>query len=213
MDKSEYQFLLEESLIAKVDALAKQSSLSRSEIISDILEEYFSEVSSFSGGPPLAQAVKNGLSGNENFSIEYVPGENRLRLKSSLKYKYRPSLRYSLSFTDEPGKIGALVLSIRDNDIDTLRLFHQFFANWADIETHYANSSFIDARLEEGRFTRILISPQNQKELSSDALAKAISEYITSMDRALKLYFTAASPKRAVLEQYYRDFIRLGIIF
>jgi hypothetical protein len=136
-----------------------------------------------------------------------------MSLKSSLEYKYRPTVKYEVElFRSEEESIGELSVVFRTQSSALITVMTEFFRLWKSIEDahlapltgakrHYA--------LYDGRFTRSISAPD--RDCTTDQLASALSEYIKLFDKLMKAYVSGRLNAHEVEAAYYSQMLNSPI--
>ena len=95
MSKSVYSLVLTDEVVEAVDRLAYTMGISRSGFIDRILAERVSFTTPEMRINDIFDSLNRYFSAaTENFIVE--PGDQSMLIRSSLKYKYNPTIRYGL---------------------------------------------------------------------------------------------------------------------
>ncbi len=189
MNKSIYSLVLSDEVVEAVDALAHGAGMSRSAMINRILAEKVAFVT-----PEMRlQEVLDSLarSMTDAFMLSEKPSGSTLSARTSLKYRYKPTVKYSVEIYSENGKrAGQLRVSFRTQNAQLIADLMGFFRCWAALEQkHIANklSNDIVYTIADGRFERTLNMPSEQ--ITDDELGTAVADYMAMFDGAMKMYF------------------------
>ena len=93
MQKSLYSLILMDDVVREIDAIARKQNTNRSNLINQILAEYVSMVTPEQRIYNIFNCIDN-LLGHNAFDSYIEPNESTMSLKSSLNYRYRPTIRY-----------------------------------------------------------------------------------------------------------------------
>lgn len=189
MNKSIYSLVLSDEVVDAVDALARAAGMSRSAMINGILAEKVAFVT-----PEMRlRSILESLAGSmtEAFMLTEKPTGSTLVCRTSLKYRYKPTVKYSIDIYSENGKnAGELKVSFRSQNARLIGDLTEFFRCWTALERKYIAdkiSGDILYTIRDGRFTRTLNMPHT--EISDDALGEAVADYMAMLDGAMKEYF------------------------
>ena len=206
MNKSIYSLVLSDSVVDAVDELARAAGLSRSAMINSILAERVAYIKPEMRLRDIQGAVQNAIAGN--FFLMEQPSAATLACRTSLRYRYKPTVKYSVEiFTDNGRRAGELRVSFRTQSSSLINDLTGFFTLWTALEQRYISSRLsqdIVYELDGGRFTRTLNMPPG--EISDEALGRAVADYMTMFDGAMKEYFARLPDTRAAAaaaEQFY----------
>ena len=131
-----------------------------------------------------------------------------MSLKSSLEYKYRPTVKYEVElYENGQDSIGELSVIFRTQSAALISDMTDFFRLWHSIEQkylpHYGVEN-IDYALYYNKFCRSIVVPK--KNSSTEELAQAISGYIELFDKLMK-GFLAGRYSPADIEHCYAEYI------
>lgn len=213
MNRSVYSLVLSDDVVEAVDRLAYQQNTSRSALINQILAEAVSFVTPEMRMREIFSQVEALMDGMDAFQVNTQPSDAILSIKSPLRYKYKPTLRYAVELYRAPRPaIGELRVSARTQSQGLLESLTGFYQLWIQLETHYIGSRFpggeIPCQVQEGRYCRQFFLPRG--EIGSEELARAITDYIRMFDHLLKVYFNHlddCQAARAAVEQEYRSYL------
>ncbi|MGL5439059.1 MAG: hypothetical protein ACRDA4_01550 [Filifactoraceae bacterium] len=209
MKKSMYSLMLMDDLIVKVDKLAYTNNTNRSNMINQILAEYLSFTTPEMRVREIVEKITDIIHDMNTFQVQKLPSDQSINIKSSLSYKYRPTIKYTVEFNKAQGReIGVLKINFRTQSNELLKLLDEFFRVWIAVEEKYLGRMFPKHELEyligEGRLNRTFICHDNLS-LNSDILSKTIANYIRTFDAALKTYFDRFNLKD--IEKYYISYL------
>lgn len=137
----------------------------------------------------------------------FVPNAMTMSLKSSLEYKYRPTVKYEVALLDDTSDtLGELSVIFRTQSAALLQSMTQFFRLWKQIEdvhlTPYLAGTPPRYALYDGKFVRSLSLPRN-RDYTSEEIAKAISDYIKLFDHLMKGFLSGKYTAQDVESIYY----------
>lgn len=206
MKKTLYSLMLNEEVVREIDALAHQMGTNRSALINQILADYTSVVTPERRIESIFHAIEEMVAPARELVPFFVPNAMTMSLKSSLEYKYRPTVKYEVALLDgDAGELGELSVIFRTQSAALLQSMAQFFRLWKQIEdAHLAPYRDMPPRhaLYDGKFTRSLALPRD-RDYASEEIAKAISDYIKLFDHLMKGFLAGRYDARGVEEIYY----------
>ena len=136
-----------------------------------------------------------------------------MSLKSSLEYKYRPTVKYEVElYRGAQPAIGALSVVFRTQSQALISAMTEFFRLWKRIEDRHLyplTGVKLEYALYDGKFMRALAAPD--ADCSSEELALAISEYIKLFDKLLKCYLAGSLDAHELEAAYYSNMISTKI--
>ena len=214
MNKSVYSLVLMDNVVGEVDKLAYEMGTSRSNLINQILAEYVRYTTPEMRMRAIFDEMEKLMQGVESFQIQPQPSDAMLTIRSALRYKYKPTIRYSVElYRTREKTVGALKVSFRTQSQPLIEMLTAFFELWAKLEHHYRTQLKLDEceyAIEMGRFIR-KFTPQTDKDLTEQQLADGMSEYIRMFDAAIKAYFANSGDEAAALpqmENIYRQYLQ-----
>ena len=214
MKKTLYSLMLNDEVVREVDALAHRMSTNRSNLINQILAEYVRYTTPEMRMHAIFEEMERLMQGVESFQVQPQPSDAMLTIRSALRYKYKPTIRYSVElYRTREKTVGALKVSFRTQSQPLIEMLTAFFELWAKLEHHYRSQLGLDEceyAIELGRFIR-KFTPQTDEELTDRQLADGMSEYIRMFDAAIKAFFACSGDEKAALpqmESIYRNYLK-----
>ena len=190
MKKTLYSLMLNDEVVREVDALAHRMGTNRSNLINQILAEYVNYTTPERRINDVLSAIEQLMSPSRDLVPFFAPNSFSMSLKSSLEYKYRPTVKYEVElYRGLEESIGQLSVVFRTQSMALIQAMTEFFRLWKQIEDAHLRpltGAQIDYALYDGKFVRSLAAPD--ADCSSDELAAALSEYIKLFDKLMKAY-------------------------
>ena len=190
MKKTLYSLVLNDEVVREVDALAHRMGTNRSNLINQILAEYVNYTTPEQRINEVLSAIEQLMAPSRDLVPFFSPNSYSMSLKSSLEYKYRPTVKYEVELYRGAGEsIGELTVLFRTQSMALIQGMTEFFRLWKQIEDAHLRpmtGAKIDYALYEGKFLRSIAAPD--KDCSTQELAAALSDYITLFDKLLKGY-------------------------
>ena len=188
MKKTLYSLMLNEEVVREVDALAHRLGTSRSNLINQILAEYVNYTTPERRINDIFSALEQLISPSRELVPFFSPNSSTMSLKSSLQYKYRPTVKYELELHGgDENSIGELTVLFRTQSEALIRAMTEFFRLWKQIEDAHLSGVEPDYALYDGKFVRTLSLPPDH-DYTSEEIARAISDYVQLFDRLMKAY-------------------------
>ena len=210
MKKTLYSLMLSEDVVREVDALAHRMGTNRSSLINQILAEHVGYTTPERRIGDVLSAIEQLLASSRELVPFFAPNSLSMSLKSSLEYKYRPTIKYEVElYRGGEDSIGELSVIFRTQSPALIGAMTEFFRLWKRIEdVHLApvNGGARSYALYEGKFLRSLAAPE--KNCSAEELAAAISDYIQLFDKLMKSYLTARMDAQEIEAAYYSHLIQ-----
>lgn len=212
MNKSVYSLVLSDEVIAAVDRAAYRAGMSRSAFINGVLAEAVSYTTPEKRMSEIFSEIEQLMNG-DIFRIMPRPSDSALAIRSALQYKYKPVIRYGIElYRSFDNSIGKLKVSLRTQSESLIGEFERFTELWMRLEQQYIIGHFphgITYETSDGKFTRTFCLPPDKHKLTDDAIAAALSEYITMFDDIIKLYFANCSDREkaaALVHKRYEEY-------
>ena len=213
MKKTLYSLMLSDDVVREVDALAHRMGTSRSALINQILAEYVNYTTPERRINDVLSAIEQLMAPSRELVPFFAPNTYSMSLKSSLEYKYRPTVKYEVALAPgESESIGALSVIFRTQSGALISAMTSFFRLWKDIECRLLlplPGAHVDYALYDGKFVRSIAPPD--RDCSAEELAGAISEYITLFDKLMKGYLSGRYDGHDVEAAYYSNLIKTPI--
>ena len=211
MNKSLYSLMLMDEVVKEVDKLALRAGTSRSNLVNQILAEYVSVSTPEKQIDSIFRSMEELLSRTTELVPMVVPNQLSMSVKSSLQYKYRPTVRYVVQLyrTPEDGAIGELTVNFRSQSVGLLNNMARFFVLWKELEDNYTAGYFtpgaIRYELSPSKFVRTISVPAGAKYTEED-LGRALSDYVKVFDKAMKRYLAGMLTDRDLEMMYLSHF-------
>ncbi len=213
MKKTLYSLMLSEDVVREVDALAHRMGTNRSALINRILAEYVNYVTPEQRINDVLSAIERLMAPSRELVPVFAPNSFSMYLKSSLEYKYRPTVKYEVELYKGQGEsIGQLSIVFRTTSMALVTAMTEFFSLWCRIEqTHLLplTGARIEYAVAEGRFIRSIAAPD--ANCDSQGLAAALSEYIQLFDSLMKAYLAGRIDAHGVESAYYAQMLRAPV--
>ena len=207
--------MLNDEVVREVDALAHRLGTNRSNLINEILAEYVNYTTPERRINDILSTIQELMQPSGDLIPFFAPHSYSLSLKSSLEYKYRPTIKYEVELYKGSGDtIGALSVLFRTQSPALIDAMTDFFRLWKSIEdAHLAPrlSAKVDYALYDGKFVRTITVPD--KNCSSDELASSLAEYIRLFDKMMKGWLTGRYDAHAIEAAYYSHLTNTSIHF
>ena len=209
MKKNLYSLTLSDDVVREVDALAHRMGTNRSALVNQILAEYVSVPTPERRWENIFHEIEQLVAPARDLVPFFAPHTTSMSLKSSLEYKYRPTVKYEVDLGGGEDTLGTLNVVFRTQSAALISAMTSFFRLWVQIEDKCLApllGSSISCALYDGRFVRPLAMPRG-KALTADDVAGAISAYVQLFDRLLKGYLDG-SLSASDVEMAYRGDLR-----
>jgi hypothetical protein len=205
--------MLNEEVVREVDRMAHQMGTNRSALINQILAEYVNYTTPERRINDILSTIEQLMAPNRDLVPFFAPNTFSMSLKSSLEYKYRPTVKYEVElYRGQEDAIGELSVVFRTQSTALITAMTEFFRLWKNIEdAHLAPliGNKPQFALYDGRFTRSISVPD--RNCTSEELASAISEYIKLFDKLMKNYLGGRLSPHEIEAAYYSQMISAPI--
>lgn len=190
MKKNLYSLMLSEDVVREVDMMAHRLGTNRSALVNQILAERLSVQTQERRINDIFQAIEQLVAPSRELVPFFAPNSPTMSLKSSLAYKYRPTVKYEVDLnTGKDDTLGELSVIFRTQSAGLISAMSEFFRLWVRIEDRCLSpllGTVITCSLYDGRFVRPLAMPRGGGSYTAVDIAEAISNYIQLFDRLLK---------------------------
>lgn len=213
MKKTLYSLMLNEDVVREVDAMAHRMGTNRSALINRILAEYVNYVTPEQRINDILSSIESLMAPSRELVPVFAPNSFSMYLKSSLEYKYRPTVKYEVElYKGEGESIGQLSVLFRTQSMTLISAMTDFFRLWCRIEQAQLlplTGASIEYALADGKFIRSISVPD--RSCSSEELAAALSEYIKLFDSLMKAYLAGRLDAHGVESAYYAQMLRAPV--
>ena len=190
MKKTLYSLVLNDEVVREVDAQAHRMGTNRSNLINQILAEYVNYTTPEQRINEVLSAIEQLMAPSRDLVPFFSPNSYSMSLKSSLEYKYRPTVKYEVELYRGAGEsIGELTVLFRTQSMALIQGMTEFFRLWKQVEDAHLRpltGAKIDYALYDGKFLRSIAAPD--QDCTTQELASALSDYITLFDKLMKGY-------------------------
>ena len=213
MKKTLYSLMLNDEVVREVDILAHRLGTNRSALINQILAEYVDYTTPERRINDILSTIDELMQSSRELVPFFSPNSFSMSLKSSLEFKYRPTVKYEVElFRGAEDSIGQLTVLFRTQSAFLIQGMTDFFRLWKQIEDAHLyplTGMRADYALFDGKFIRSLSAPD--KDCTSEELASALSEYIKLFDKLLKAYLAGRLDTHDVEAAYYSHMINSAV--
>ena len=215
MKKTLYSLVLNDEVVREVDALAHRMGTNRSNLINQILAEYVNYTTPEQRINEVLSAIEALMAPSRELVPFFSPNSYSMSLKSSLEYKYRPTVKYEVElYRGDNDYLGELTVIFRTQSNALIQSMTEFFRIWKSIEDAHLRPMMEDGApgyaLYEGKFVRSIAIPR--RDCTSEELAGVISEYIKLFDSMMKGYLSGRLDARDVEACYFSQLRRADIL-
>lgn len=213
MNKSVYSLVLSDDVVRAVDRAAYQGGYSRSGLINQILAEYVSLLTPEKHISNILGRIAQLADMSNVFQIQSQPSGNLLSIKSSINYKYNPTIRYNVEIAvEDSAYIGEFRVVSRSQSQELLNLLDRFFRMWFSVESLCIPKGKLKMEISPGRMRRRLVVEDDGKTYESQELGDSIAAYIRLFDQSINYYFTNGSQCEEAVLALYRDYLTAAAV-
>lgn len=204
MKKSVYSLVLMDNVIEAIDTLAYSMNTSRSNLINQILADKVALVTPEMQMQSIFATMEKRLHGYSNLQIQSQASDTMMSIRSVLRYKYNPTIRYAINLYRGQGEeLGELKVISRTQSGLLADYLNQFFKVWSKIEIR---SGHVAWTIEQGaKWSRQLILVAN-RTYQAEEIAEAIATYIKVLDDGLKIFFGNIEHPSIMLEELTKHY-------
>ena len=215
MKKNMYSLMLAEDVIRAIDALAAEKNTNRSNLVNQMLAEYVSLKTPEKHVQNIFDIIEELFGHKDGYMLYSQPNDMTMSIKSSLKYHYRPTIRYEVEMYRTPQQtIGQLKIIFRTTSAELLVELTRFFKLWMQLENiyikHFFSKGAIEYGMENGRFLRTFAVP-NDSDYSEEQIGQAISNYIATFGDMLKNFLAGNYSSTEQVEARYLQYLNSGV--
>ena len=128
MKKTLYSLMLNDEVVREVDAMAHRMGTNRSSLINQILAEYVGYTTPERRINDVLSTIQELLSPSRDLVPFFAPNSSSMSLKSSLEYKYRPTVKYEVElYRGGEESIGELSVLFRTQSVGLIQAMTEFF--------------------------------------------------------------------------------------
>jgi predicted transcriptional regulator len=202
MKKTLYSLMLSDDVVREIDQLAHQQGTNRSALVNQILAEYVDMTTPESSIGEIFRQIGEILDSDRALVPCVTPNAMTMSMKSSLQYRYRPTVKYSVElYRDRRDAWGELSVVIRTQSESLRRAMSDFFHLWKRVEDDLIAPYLPIYTVYSSRFTRTIAMLEN-RSYSTAEIASAISAYVRLYDRLMKGYLGGSMPIAQVRKEY-----------
>lgn len=214
LKKTLYSLMLSDDVVREADLLAHKRGTNRSNLINQILAEYLGMTTPQRRINDVFQAIEEAVAPYGQLVPFFTPNDLTMSLKSSLEYKYRPTVKYEVELY-ENGKesIGELSVIFRTQSAALISDMTDFFRLWHNIEQKYLpryGVCDVSYALYYNKFCRSISVPRVNS--STKELAEVLSGYIELFDKLMKGFLSGRYSGQDVEHLYAEHIARQSII-
>ncbi|MEA4920178.1 MAG: CopG family transcriptional regulator [Clostridiaceae bacterium] len=189
MSKSVYSIVLSDDVVAQIDRLAYSNGTSRSNMINQILAERVSYITPEKRLSNIFAKAVELVGCTDELQVMLRPSDTMLFLKSALSYKYNPTVKYSVELYKQDEALGELRVTLRTQSASLICYIDAFFELWNKTEEKMLENA-PECSIGGGRYSRKLTC---RHQAGGEEIGQAIINYVETMDKSMKLFFSDMS--------------------
>ncbi|MCC8356417.1 MAG: ribbon-helix-helix domain-containing protein [Oscillospiraceae bacterium] len=205
MKKTLYSLMLSDDVVRAVDEMAHRLGTNRSALVNQILAEYVDMETPERQIQDIFRQIGELLVSDRELVPFVTPNANSISVKSSLQYRYRPTVKYSVElYRNWESALGELSVVFRTQSQELLDAMADFFRLWKQVEDELIapyRRQPVEYALYAGRFTRTIALAAGRNYTTGD-IAGAISAYVRLFDRLMKGYLARTMTGQEVYNEY-----------
>ncbi len=203
MSRSVYSVVLDDEVVAAVDLAAMRAGTNRSAMINRLLAAQLQHATPEDRIRSVFAAMQQ-MTANRYTTLQVIEGESQFAVRSALRYKYNPTVRYSIElFAHSSEYLGVLRCQLRTQNVVLVQLMQSFYSLWTALEQSTQHTSPQLYQMEGARFSRVLQLPRNA--CTEEQMADRLTRYVALLDSCMKLYCEyAALPENAAAQVMHR---------
>ena len=187
-----YSLILTDEVVEKIDEMAYQQGMSRSQMIDHLLAReaglYTPEQRTRMLVKETADRVSTVL---PSLKLQIRSNWGSMEMATYVRYKYNPSVKYSFDIVTAGGQpVGCLRLSSRTTSTEVQTLLNQYLDTLSRIDAAGAKLFLIEPASSGRIFTRNVLLPRlftNADDI--EAAADHLSLYISLLEKTMQTYF------------------------
>ncbi len=188
MGRSVYSVVLDDNVVAALDAAAMRAGTNRSAMMNRLLAAQLG----FSTPEDRIRAVFDAMeqlaaTQYTAFQVLGSDAQAQFSLRSALRYKYNPTVRYSLElYPHSQEYLGVLRTQLRTQNPLLTRALENFYRLWAALEQNALQTPAGLYQISGARFSRLLRLPTDG--CTEQQLADRLTRYVSLLDSCMKTY-------------------------
>ena len=213
MTKTMYSLILTDAVIEKIDRMAYEKGISRSQMIDHLLAREVGLSTPEQKTRLIVRRTADHMSkATPALQLHIRSDLGSMEVATYVKFKYNPSIHYSFELISDHGHpMGSVKISSRSTSSDLRDHIDAFLRLLAAIDAGALQLFAIDPSPDPsgGRFQRVIALPKLFDATDDpEVIAERLSRYIMLIDHALQEYFNSLwspSLQQAVLQIYLTD--------
>lgn len=196
MGSSIYSLVIKDELIERVDYLTRNRNMSRSQIVNEIIAEYFEVITPEYKINQVMDLIAKEIKMSDFLQYLSEAKGSSIQCRAGVRYKYNPKIRYMLELSGkEKDKLATLNIISRTQREDFFNYLVNFLKIIMLIESKY-DSSFSRYSIKKGKFItdgkKFSIDfyyDWTNEHLSIEDISNYLTDYIRMIHKAMNTYF------------------------
>ena len=210
MKKSVYSLVLTDEVVRAVDRLAYSHGVSRSQLIDQLLAERVALITPAKYLRMIFDEMSRRFETYQNFQVQSQAAGNMYSIRSVLRYKYNPTIKYALIMQKkEDDFFGELRIVSRTQSELLYGYLNAFFDLWSACEMKHNRPGWVEE--EGGKWLRSFIFNYPEGLEMSSQVAAEIAAYIRALDEGLVVYFERSKHDQSaafLIDQCYGNYLK-----
>lgn len=218
-----YSLGVKDELIERVDSLTRKRNMSRSQIINEIIAEYFNVITPEYKINQVMDLVAKEIRMSDFLQYLSEAKGSSIQCRASIRYKYNPKIRYMLELSGkEKDKLATLNIISRTQREDFFNYLVDFLKIIMLIERK-SYSGFSKYSIKNGefitdgkKFSIDFYYDWTKEHLSIEDISSYLADYIRMIHKAMNAYFEYvdydANTQIKVINKVYMDYLQGGKI-
>lgn len=206
MKRSVYSITLLDEVAEAVDRAAYRRGLTRSGLINKILAEHLGLATPETRRRDIFTEMARLMAGDDDFLIHSEGESSPFAVKSSIRFKYNPTIRYSVVVNPQGEEFfGEVRAVLRSQNAALVSELDMFFALWQKLEDAYFGIRLSD--FGGGKFVRKL---RCGRDASPEELGRRAAQYIRHLNDGISAHFRFypdLNSSAAYVSSLYGDYI------
>lgn len=195
MRKNLYSLILFDEVIEAVDRLAYSKNTNRSALINDILAQHVGMLTPEQRTNRIIESMITKVNQEATLQMRIQNQNGNLQFGTFLKYKYKPSIKYTFEFFSRDHKRYAILKVVsRTQSPELCSYLSNFFQLLAQVdrkrfgELHALEVSNCIPDECNNRFSREFLSGISMDGIDEEDVAEYLTCYLRMLDEALRFY-------------------------
>ena len=196
MTKTMYSLILTDEVIERIDRLAYEKGMSRSQMVDHLLAREVGLSTPEQQTRLIVRHAADRMSENvPSLQLHIRSDLGSMEIATFVKFKYNPSIKYSFDILASDGRhLCVLKINSRSTSAELRTHLDSFLQLLSAIDRRYMCSFLLpaDPKASSGRFQRPVYLPRLFEETEDpEEIAERLSNYIVLIDDTMQSYFAS----------------------